>query len=235
MKNYNLKLYRIYHNESLLEKYPLQDKEIYYDTSKNSYNKYLNEFCCILDDNLELDCEYIGFEHYRRIFTRNINEDLELIVNNIDDISCITYECAYSKDYYDPYLNYIGYNLFYEQLKKYFDTFNNKRYKELLDRRLLIRRSMFIMKTSKYIELRNFIKECLDYLYKANNINKPEDIDNLNIKNIWFGKYLFNKQRCFAYVGEFLINLWIIANLTNYYTLDSLYYLKNQENYEKEN
>lgn len=218
-----INIYRIYHDKSLLNKYPLNSYEIFYDTSNNIYHKFYNEFCCILDDNLDLDCEYIGFEHYRRIFDIDMNRDYNKIVNYIGDNNCITYESFDIKIEY-PYLKYIGYDLFYDQLKIYFQTFENTKYSYFFEHDLYIRRSMFIMKTANYLKLKKFIKECYKYLCKLNNIvNVERDVDRLGIKDIELNRYSYlHSYRCLAYVGEFLINLWIKVNMDSYSQLKDL-------------
>lgn len=225
-----INLYRVYHNESLLEKLPLQDNEIMYNTANNEYGPYLNEICCLLDDKLDLNCEYIGLEHYRRIFY----DFDETILDTITDNKCITYETVYRSDFDYPYLKLIHYDLFHKQLVELFNTFDNKDYIKFLNKDLTVRRSMFIMKTNKFIELQNFIKICLDYLFKENNINVPSDIDNLPINNYLnkYGNYTFHKHRCFAFIGEFLVNIWILANMDSYETFETVYFRKQYNHYK---
>ena len=74
---------------------------------------------------------------------------------------------------------------------------------------------MFIMRTSDFIKMREFIINVKNYLFEVNNIQSPEDI--IELSKDWNPElFVFRgKHRLFAFIFEYLVDVWIRSHIHN--------------------
>lgn len=216
MKKY--KIFKVYHDRELLKTFPCPDDRTYYDTSQDEWGKYFCEGLIFFDDNLDIDAEYIGLEHYCRSFT-NLNADTaDKYLSKVDNNFCWTW---FHNDSYTKDIGYFSSKIFNwpeldHILFKYLKE--KKLFKELtiaIRSFLQIHRTMFILTKDNFIKMRQFIRDATKYFLTELKIEKPSDINNL-VKDWKPELSIFRgTSRLFAFIIEHLVSIWIIANIKN--------------------
>ncbi len=214
------KIFKVYHDRELLKTFPCPEDRTNYDTSQDEWGKYFCEGLIFFDDNLDIDAEYIGLEHYCRSFTNlNVNT-ADKYLSKVDNNFCWTW--FHIKDYFNTEeVGYLSSQIFNWQeldniLFKYLKA--NKLFKELIIASrsyLTIHRTMFILQREQFLRLREFVCNVTKHFIQALNINKPSDIDNL-VKNWKPELSIFRgTSRLFAFLIEHFVAIWITANISN--------------------
>jgi hypothetical protein len=210
-----LVIYRVFHDEKLLRRYPLPFDSIrkFYNTKYNPWGKYFNEFCVWFDESINIDSEFVGLEHYRRSFKKISKDNKNDYLNNLPNDGCYVYQRFYDKSNY-PYLMRIGLEKFHNQICEFLKDNNYLKELEIAKTGIDIGNSMFIMKNEYFQSLRKFLIEIKDHILKVNNIVSPEDAlnESKNIpKDICWGQ----PHRFMGYILEYMTDVWIRANLNN--------------------
>lgn len=211
-----LVIYRVFHDENLLRKYPLSCDNIrkFYNTKYNPWGKYFNEFCVWFDESINIDSEFIGLEHYRRSFKKINKDNKNDYLNKLPDKSCYVYQRFYNKSNC-PYLIKYGMGKYHNQVCEFLKDNNYLKELEIVETEGIdITRSMFIMKNEYFQLLRKFLIEIKDHILKVNNIVSPEDALNES-KNIPETTCFGQPHRFIAYILEYMTDVWIRSNLNN--------------------
>lgn len=126
-------------------------------------------------------------------------------------IDCFIYEFNYvdfkSNEIYESYLKKYKFDIILQQLNDYYTDPDVLKY---LNMNLLTNKSMYILPKQLFIQYRRFLTDSLFYLFKQNNINYPIDIEKFS--KDWVNPFNSYSYRYFAYVLEFLSNVWVHAN-----------------------
>ena len=213
MKKY--KIFKVYHDRELLKTFPCPEDRIYYDTSQNEWGKYFCEGLIFFDDNLDIDAEYIGLEHYCRSFTNlNVNTADKYLK---DDKCWVWYKMK--RNILNKDIGYFSSGIFrWEKMDTIlFDYLkSNKFYDELfiaVRPYLSVHRMMFVLKREDFIKMRKFVRDITNHFLKVLNINKPSDIDEL-VKDWKPDIYIFRGiRRLFAFMIEHFVSIWIAAHI----------------------
>lgn len=218
MKKY--KIFKVYHDRELLKTFPCPEDRTYYDTSQDEWGKYFCEGLIFFDDNLDIDAEYIGLEHYCRSFT-NLNPDTaDKYLSKVDNNFCWTwYHVQYA--YFEEKIGYFSSKIFgWPELDQIIFKYlkEKKLFKELMMATrsdLQIHRTMFILTKDNFIKMRQFIRDVTKYFLSELKIEKPSDIDIL-VKDWKPELSVFRGTfRLFAFIIEHLAAIWITANIKN--------------------
>ena len=218
MKNY--KIYKVYHDKDLLKTFPCQEDRIYYDTSESKWGKYFCEGLIFFDDKLDINCDYIGLEHYCRSFTNLNPSTADEYLSKVNNNFCWLW-FHFEKDYYGEKVGYFSSEIFkWKQLDTILFKYlkKNKLYKELSVAALpylVIHRTMFIMQTEQFLKMKEFVRNVTYYFIKELKIKEPQDIENLT--QCWKPELSIFRgtHRLFAFIIEHLVSVWITANINN--------------------
>lgn len=210
----SLTIYKVYHNQIVEDLYPFENDgiRIKYNTEKNPQGIYINEFCVWLDDTINPTTDFVGIEHYRRVFQDITPETKDSYLNKIPEDGCIIFERYYDIDQ-TCYLDCIGLSKYKNQLSQYFLQNNLLQENELLcNTKLHIWRGMFIMMLEQFQQFRQFIKDIVNFLLTENNLNTKEDFDREASTIIGaFGQ----PHRFMAYILENIVDIWLRIHLPN--------------------
>lgn len=210
MENLNItkyKIYKVYHDSELLKTFPCPKDRIYYDTSKWEWGPYFCEGSIFFDDDLNIDADYIGLEHYCRQF-ENIQENIEMVYEKRNSNSTGKVFYYIEQHLNSPILAY--------QLKEIFKQ--NKWFKEALNSSnswISVQRTMFVLTREHFIELRKFIRTSINYLLEQNNWSIEKYLE--YCKTLTIDNWIFRgNHRLLAFIIEFLVSTWIITNVKDF-------------------
>lgn len=213
-------IFKVYHNTKLLDEYPFEKDGIrfFVNTQNNEYGPYLNEYCALEKvKSLPEEIKYVGLEHYRRTFEEITPKSLSTLEEYLFKPQSCLVENFYFSINDENYCEKICGKQLYKIVSKFFSNGKFQKEAKLLDKnRLLISKEMFIMKREDVLSMTEFIDEVITYIFKELGIRFPKDIEKV-AKRLYPKKkdhYYGNRNRCFGYLIEVLIDIWIRANLS---------------------
>lgn len=225
MKKYSI--FKVYHDQKLLQSFPCPEDRIYYDTSQNEWGKYFCEGLIFFDDNLDIDAEYIGLEHYCRQF-KNFNQNTaDKYLQKINNKSCYVYVHV-DNNRRDEKIGYYSSTIFnWKELDAILFNYlkDNKLYKELyiaIKPYLTIHRTMFILRREEFIEMREFVRNLTKHFLKELNIQKPSDVNNI-VENWKPEISVFRgKHRLLAFLIEHFVAIWISSHISTIHVFSQI-------------
>lgn len=172
-------IYSVERRQSIADRHPIvsDSGRVQYVIESNPLSPYLGLHCALIDENLDTDAEYIGFENstlaaFPNVTPSDDNHHLESLLEG----HCYVFRMMMPR-YGESYLDHLGIQKYRKQLSEYLYQINNPDAADLINESSLrICNFGFIMHREDFIRLRSFLNDVLTFMTERNGMETPDDI-----------------------------------------------------------